>query len=123
MCLPAGLNLAGARGLRARYEGAEEDGGHLGHLRLAERMSLLHHFGRGGRWRERGGRVGARRDRDDRGPGTCRARKSRVYGMWTVPGGSGSMHPLRYQYELLEKPYSTSREGQGRSHFLLVSGS
>ena len=29
------------------------------------------------------------------------------------------MRPLRYQYELLEKPYSTSREGQGRSHFLL----
>ena len=31
-----------------------------------------------------------------RGPGTCRARKSRVYGMWTVSGGGGSMHPLRY---------------------------
>ena len=30
------------------------------------------------------------------------------------------MHPLRYSYELIEKPYSTSREGQGRSHFLLV---
>ena len=25
------------------------------------------------------------------------------------------MHPLRYSYELIEKPYSTSREGQGRS--------
>ena len=29
------------------------------------------------------------------------------------------MVPLRYWYELVEKSYSASREGQGRSHFLL----
>ena len=57
---------------------------------------LLQLFGRGGRWKERGGRVGATRYRDDRVPGTGPARKSRVYDVWTVSGGGGSMHPLRY---------------------------
>ena len=94
---------------------AEEDGGHLGHLRLAKRTSLHQLFGRGGRWKERGGRVGAGRYRDDRVPGTGPARKSRVYDVWTVSGGGGSMHPLRYSYELVEKPYRASQEGQGRS--------
>ena len=44
MCRPAGLNDAGGRGLRAWYEGAEGDGGHLGDLRRAKRTSLRQLF-------------------------------------------------------------------------------
>ena len=44
LCRPAGLNVDGGRGLRARYLGADGDGGHLGYLRLELRMSLLQLF-------------------------------------------------------------------------------
>ena len=53
LCRPAGLNVDGGRGLRARYLGADGDGGHLGDLRRAKRTSFLLLLGRGGRWEER----------------------------------------------------------------------
>ena len=96
MCRPAGLNLAGGRGLRARYGGAEEDDRHLEYLRRELRTSLRQLLCRGGRCEERGGRVGATGYRGHRVPGTGRARRMRVYDVWTVSGGGGSMHPLRY---------------------------
>ena len=72
LCRPAGLNVDGGRGLRARYLGADGDGGHLGDLRRAKRTSFLLLLGRGGRWEEREGRVGATGDRGRGGPGTGR---------------------------------------------------
>ena len=44
LCRPAGLNVDGGRGLRAKYVGDDGDGGHLGYLRLELRTSLLQLF-------------------------------------------------------------------------------
>ena len=122
LCRPAGLNVDGGRGLRARYLGADGDGGHLGYLRLELRTSLLQLFAVEVAERSEG----VASVRPEIAAEAALAWVGRLWRYSVLCGWTGDvvgrLAPLRYVYEKSKNLGGASRKRQHRSQPSLSTG-